>query len=455
MRGRRTTPWVPAAPAASGVTALVATAAHYLWILNVTLSLPLMVLSLSTLYWTTYAWHSPEIHRATTRTAGASGPTTGSTFSIIIPLRNEPYPVVAATVARLLAQTHRLIQPVLSVGYDDADTLEVARRLVAEHPESAITLAVSYSDVHNKPTQLNAALPHCAGDIVGILDAESLSAPELLAQVDSIFALDGTDVVQGGVMIVNHRSSWVALRSTLEYYVNHRSKMHFAAERRFMLMGGNTVFFRRQLLEEIGGWDAGNLAEDAEMGVRLSVLGHEVRVAYHPQLVSREEAPTTVRAWTRQRTRWNLGFMQTSRKGEWRKLPTRRRRILALWLLWQPAIIAVTGIVIPAGILVALVSHAPLWATMISFLPAIPTVLLVVMDVTMLSLYGAEIGVPVLRRDYVKLLVTTPLYQLMCAFAAARAAARLIRGDLRWEKTVHPGTHLAAERTRALGSPSA
>lgn len=432
----------------------MAVAGHWLWLINVAFAGPLLVLSIFTLYWTTYAWHSPEIHESTTR---LPQPDTraGLSFSIIIPLRSEPYEVVAATLRRLLLQSHEKIQPVLSVGYDDPETLEVARRLIAENPSAGITLAVSYSDVHNKPTQLNAALPYCTGDIVGILDAESLSAPELLAQVDATFTAEGTDVVQGGVMIVNHRSSWVALRSTLEYYVNHRSKMHFAAERRFMLMGGNTVFFRRELLVEVGGWDPSNLAEDAEIGVRLSVLGHEVRVAYHPELVSREEAPTTMRAWTRQRTRWNLGFMQTSRKGEWRKLPGRWQRLLALWMLWQPALVAVTGFMIPVGILIAFVARAPLWATMVSFLPAMPTVLLVVMDVTMLSLYGAEIGVPVRRRDYVKLIVTTPLYQVMCGFAAARAGAKLLRGDLRWEKTTHPGTHLAAEHVTALSSPGA
>ncbi len=424
---------------------------EFLWIGNVTISLPLALLSLGTLYWATYAWHSPEIHNATTTIAPYDEPNTAS-FSIIVPLRDEPYGVVSATIERLLAQTHRHVQPVLSVGYDDPDTLAVVRRIIDDHP-GRLTLAVSNSNVHNKPTQLNAALDSCTGDIVGILDAESLSAPELLDQVDTVFQGKNVDVVQGGVMIVNHRSSWVALRSALEYYVNHRSKMHFAADHRFMLMGGNTVFFRRQLLLKVGGWDSRNLAEDAEIGVRLSVLGHDVKVAYHPHLVSREEAPTTIRGWTRQRTRWNLGFMQTIHKGTWRRLPTRRRRGFALWLLWQPIIVAITGIVIPFGILIALVSPSPLWATMIAFLPAIPTVLLVVVDAAMLYMYGQEINIKVRVRDYGRLVIMTPLYQLMCAFAAARAATKFFRRDLRWEKTEHTGTHLDAEQRGAvLGS---
>lgn len=412
----------------------------HLWIANVAISLPMVAFSLANLYWSTYAWHSPATHERTTSSPRRSD-VHQLTFSIIVPLREEPIEVVGATIAKLLAQTHPHIQAVCSVGYDDPDTLAVVRRLMELHP-GRITLAVSHSDVRNKPTQLNAALPVCTGDVVGILDAESLSAPGLLSQIDATLQDPEIGVVQGGVMIVNHRSSWVALRSSLEYYANHRSKMHFAAAHRFMLMGGNTVFFRRSLLDEVGGWDPEMLAEDAEIGVRLSVLGHDVRVAYQPHLVSREEAPTTIRRWVKQRTRWNLGFMQTIRKGQWRQLPTAGRRRFARWLLWQPSIVAVTGVIIPLGIVVALVAPSPLWATMVAFLPAVPTVMLVVIDVTMLYLYGREIGEKVRLLDYLLLVVTTPAYQLMSAYAAARAAFKYLRGDLRWEKTEHTGSHI-------------
>ncbi|MDE3202908.1 MAG: glycosyltransferase [Acidobacteriota bacterium] len=412
----------------------------HLWIANVAISLPMVAFSLANLYWSTYAWHSPVTHEETT-SSPARNDVHQHTFSVIVPLREEPIEVVGATIAKILAQTHPAVQPVCSVGYDDPDTLAVVRRLMDLYP-GRITLAVSQSDVRNKPTQLNAALAACTGDVVGILDAESLSAPGLLSQIDATLQDPEIGVVQGGVMIVNHRASWVALRSSLEYYANHRSKMHFAAAHHFMLMGGNTVFFRRSLLDEVGGWDPEMLTEDAEIGVRLSVLGHDVRVAYQPHLVSREEAPTTIRSWVKQRTRWNLGFMQTIRKGVWRQLPTAGRRRFARWLLWQPSIMAISGVIIPLGVVVALFAPSPLWATMIAFLPAVPTVMLVVLDATMLYLFGREIGEKVRLIDYLLLVVTTPIYQLMSAYAAARAAVKYLLGDLRWEKTAHTGSHI-------------
>lgn len=419
---------------------------HYLWVLNLAWCGPLTAIAIATLYWSTHAWHSPATYDATL--LDYSVEQTTSNFSIVVPLRDEGYSVVSATIERLLAQDHPNLQVVASVGFDDPATLAVVRRLMAEHP-GRITLAVCESTVHNKPTQLNAALDYCTGNIVGIFDAESLSAPGLLRQIDGAFQDPSIDAVQGGVVMVNHRSSWVALRSSLEYYVNHRSKMHFAGDRGVMLMGGNTVFFRRSVLRELGGWDAGNLTEDAEIGLRLLASGHKVRVVFDPALVSREEAPTTVGAWTKQRTRWNLGFMQTLASGVWRQLPEAKDRRFAVWLLIQPTLLAVSGVTIPAGILIVLMGHVPIWATLPAFAPLIPALFIVAIETTMLHFYSVEVEVEVRVRDYLKLVVSTPFYQLLCGFAALRASVRYSRGQLSWEKTHHPGSHLTMVVTPA------
>lgn len=415
-----------------------------LWVVNIALALPLTILAFYTAYWMTYAWHSPERHDASIFVNTTDS--TAHSFSIIVPVRDEPYSVVSATVRRLLDQTHPNVQAIISVGHDDPSTLEVARRLQAEHP-GRVNLAISMSDVHNKPTQLNAALPYCTGDIVGILDAESLSAPTLLCQVDAAFQQSGVTIVQGGVVMVNHRASALALRSSLEYYLHHRSKAHYSASKNAILMGGNTVFFHRELLVEVGGWDATNLAEDAEIGIRLMARGHNVTVAYDPHLVTQEEAPETLVAWVKQRTRWNLGFLQTLTKGVWRELPTKGQRRFALWALLQPSLMAVTGI----AMLTAIVSFAtvkpPLWITMFSFLPLLPTAVMVMLEAATLATYGREMNQKIRLRDYARLLASAPVYQILMAFAALRATYKYARGDLAWAKTTHVGAHLEAART--------
>ncbi len=56
------------------------------------------------------------------------------------------------------------------------------------------------------------------GLVVGVFDAEDEVALGLLRQVDVLLQRTGADVVQGGVQLMNYRSSWWALRNVLEYY---------------------------------------------------------------------------------------------------------------------------------------------------------------------------------------------------------------------------------------------
>ena len=95
----------------------------------------------------------------------------------------------------------------------------------------------------NKPKALNTALPYCSGDDRRVFDAEDQVHPALLAHVDPRSA-GRADVVQGGVQLINFQSSWYTLRNCLEYFFWFRSRLHLHAERRFIPLGGNTVFVR-------------------------------------------------------------------------------------------------------------------------------------------------------------------------------------------------------------------
>ncbi|WP_284251736.1 glycosyltransferase [Litorihabitans aurantiacus] len=407
-------------------------------------ALTLLVLALSTLVMATYAWWDPG---ARSRTAFPTAPGEASlTFSVIVPCRHEREEVVRATVGRLLAQTHRRLEIIISVGHDDPDTRATAERLRAEHPHH-VRVSVDRALHKSKPHQLNTALRMCRGDVVGVFDAESLAAPDLLRSVDGAFRATGADAVQGAVQLVNHRDSWFALRNCLEYFIWFSSRLHLQERVGFIPLGGTTVFVRRELLVALGGWDARCLAEDCELGVRLSSLGHRVRVAYCPELATREETPGDVTAFVKQRTRWALGFFQVLRKGVWRQLPTRGARLAARWTLVQQHLVAITGILVPVSVGLAIWGAVPLGVALLTFVPLAVTVATVAMEACMLRELGRDHGLRLGVRDYLVLVVTTVPFQLLLAYATIRAYVRFRRGDLTWEKTAHAGRHLTPEQT--------
>lgn len=403
------------------------------------ISAALFILSISTLLLATYAWWSPDSRETTN--FSAIQPARMHSFSIIMPCREEQEDVVRQTLDRLLNQTHPDVEIIISVGHDDPEMVVIAHRLAAETPDK-VRVSVDTNSRKNKPTQLNTALQMCRNDIVGVFDAESVAAPGVLDRIDGAFQKRNADVVQGAVQLVNFRDSWYALRNCLEYFIWFRSRLHAHARRGFIPLGGNTVFVRRALLEAVGGWDPNCLAEDCDLGVRLSTLRSRIVVAYSPELVTREETPDTLRGLIKQRTRWSLGFMQVYAKGDWRKLPWGRERLNAWWTLTQQHFMAFAGLCVPVAILIAVLGKFPLGVTMATFIPLIPTLAMVALEVCMLREFGKDHGFKVRLLDYVRLVVCTPVYQLILAFAAIRAGVKFYRRDFAWEKTAHSGAHL-------------
>jgi cellulose synthase/poly-beta-1,6-N-acetylglucosamine synthase-like glycosyltransferase len=435
-------------------------------------SIVLFSMAFATLWWMMHAWRTPETLASTTfaKPVGA----TGLSFTLLLPIRHERQDVVENTVQKMLESNHQNFEIVIITGADDPETTGIAQRLSMIDPYRIKT--VIDPAPRNKSTGLNSALlsGQVRGDIVGVFDAEDVVHPDLLTHVDHAFRSENADVVQGGVQLLNFYSSWYSLRNCLEYFFWFRSRLHLQAEKGFITLGGNTVFTKRELLEPPPGvtermhpgssiewgWDEYCLAEDCELGVRLSSKGKKVVVAYSPEMVTREETPDTIPSFIKQRTRWNQGFLQVYRKGIWKHLPTARQRWLARFTLSTPFYQALSGLAVPLGLAIGVFVKVPLPIAMLSWMPAVPALLVLFFEVAALRDFGKEyFGKNQADRehkvraiDYVKLIVSMPFFQILLMFAALRAVWRELRGRRDWELTAHVGAHLVAPAHSATTS---
>ncbi len=400
------------------------------------LYLGLLLVGVSTLAWMLYAWREPNAIERVGFSDGDRDP--ALSFSLILPARHEES-VLGTTIARLREQRHPDFEVIVVTGDDDPGTRAVAEAAIEGDPRFRVIEDASVPK--NKPKALNTALTQCRGDVVGVFDAEDQVAPDLLRAVDRRFQETGAEVVQGATQLMNFSSSWFSVRNVLEYYFWFKSRLHFHAAAGFIPLGGNTVFVRRPWLEAAGGWDPNCLAEDCDLGSRLSTMGARTVVAYSPDLVTREETPATVRDLMRQRTRWNQGFLQVLRKGEWRALP-RTGRALAFYTLSFPFLQAFLAVLLPLSLAAALLADLPMVLTLVSFAPFIPLLMILTAEAVGLSEFGRDYGMRVRMRDYVRLVVGFLPYHLLLAGAACHAASRELRGVNNWEKTAHVGAHL-------------
>jgi cellulose synthase/poly-beta-1,6-N-acetylglucosamine synthase-like glycosyltransferase len=399
----------------------------------------LFVVAGTTLIWMIDSWRTP---RALGQMPFPQPDQPRLSFSLIVPARHEEA-VLADTVRRLLEQHHPSLEVLVVVGDDDPGTAAVARTLAEQDPR--VKVVVDDSPVKNKPKALNRALAQCTGKIVGVFDAEDEVAQELLQHVDACFRATHAHVVQGGVQLMNYRSSWWALRNTLEYFFWFSSRLHFHARNGFIPLGGNTVFVRTDLLRLVGGWDTECLAEDCELGIRLSVAGARVAVAYSPALATREETPPSLHGLIRQRTRWNQGYLQVLRKGEWRRLPTGGKRWMARYLLASPFLQAFAGVLVPVSLVSMVLFKAPALFVLFTFVPLVPTVATIAVEIVGFAEFNRMFALGARLRDYVKLVLGAVPYQLLLSVAAIRASLREMRGQRGWEKTEHVGAHRELE----------
>jgi cellulose synthase/poly-beta-1,6-N-acetylglucosamine synthase-like glycosyltransferase len=401
------------------------------------LALPLTFVAVTTTWWMLTAWRTPDALKGTGFTRRNAFRT--HTFSLLLPARHEQE-VLGDTIDALARQDHDAFEIIVIIGHDDPETLAVAHAAARRHP-SLVQVVIDYNVPKNKPKGLNTALPRCRGEIIGVFDAEDEVHPGLLKLVEARFEETGASVVQSGVQLMNVHTTWWSMRNCLEYYFWFRSRLHFHSRQKFIPLGGNTVFARAEVLREFNGWDQECLAEDCELGVRLSSAGHQVAVAYDPEVVTREETPDTIKSWVKQRTRWCQGFLQVLRKGLWKELPTRRQRLLARYTLWMPFLQAYSGVMIPISVASMVLVKVPLPVTLLSFVPLVPTIVCMAVEAAGLEEFGRSFKVKIRAWDYVRLILGAFPYQVLLSVASIRAVVREARGQVGWEKTEHAGVH--------------
>lgn len=230
--------------------------------------------------------------------------------SILVPLYSEP-DIAPRLVRRLQALTYprELLDVMIVVEENDRLTREALSQ--ARLPRWIRVISVPDSTLKTKPRALNYALNFALGEIVGVYDAEDAPAHDQLHRVVAAFDKGGEDLacVQGVLDYYNPATNWLSRCFTIEYAAWFRVILP-GMERLGLAvpLGGTTVFFRRAVLERLGGWDAHNVTEDADLGIRL------VRHGYRTTLidsVTLEEANCRVWPWIRQRSRWLKGYAMT------------------------------------------------------------------------------------------------------------------------------------------------
>ena len=230
--------------------------------------------------------------------------------SVLVPLYKE-----AEITKRLLRRLDNIVYPkeLLEVFLicEADDTATQASLRSAALPKHVRMLVAPKGKIKTKPRAMNFALPFCSGDILCVYDAED--APESEQVFKAVQHLGNAELrvacLQSRLDYYNQDRNWLARCFTLEYAILFR--VFLPGLQRLDLpipLGGTSMFIRRDVLQEIGAWDAHNVTEDADLGILLYRAGYRVQCL---DSTTYEEANHRLRPWIKQRSRWLKGFLMT------------------------------------------------------------------------------------------------------------------------------------------------
>ncbi len=374
-------------------------------------------------------------------------------YTLLVPLYGE-----AQVLPHLIASIEALdypagkLQVLLLMEEQDHETIAAARAALG--PGNIRIVVVPDGVPRTKPRACNVGLFLAQGEFLVIFDAEDRPEPGQLRQAVAEFRAASDDVVclQARLNYFNRSENVLTRMFTLEYSYWFDDMLPGLDRLGLPIpLGGTSNHFRVDALRALGGWDAFNVTEDADLGVRASQAGKRVGVI---SSTTYEEACMRVGPWIRQRTRWIKGYIQTAVVHTRRPIATARslgpRGTVGFLLL-----IAGT----PLTFLIAPV----LWAMFLVWLlglsgvgvpDLIPSQLAILGLVNLVLGNGLMValnGLAVVRRrswDLLPFALLAPLYWILHSLAAWRAVFKLVVDPHSWEKTPHGLTAEGGEAVR-------
>jgi cellulose synthase/poly-beta-1,6-N-acetylglucosamine synthase-like glycosyltransferase len=289
----------------SGISLILQAALACILVLLALLSLQLLVLGLTRLFWPARAIAAPTPHEPDL-----------PRVLVQLPVCNEgPLALrVAAAAAALDWPADRLEIQLLDDGNPGAHTAlcERIRHVVPEGVNFSVLCRGERAGF--KAGNLAFGLKHSDAPYVAIFDADFVPPADFLRRtVPALLADPGLAFVQARWGHANRTRNWLTRAQGILL------DSHFAVEQeaRFRVglpisFNGTAGVWNRTAIDQGGGWTGDTLTEDLDLSVRCALKGW--RGAMISDLEVPGELPETAAAWRAQQARWTKGHAQVARK---------------------------------------------------------------------------------------------------------------------------------------------
>ncbi len=235
--------------------------------------------------------------------------------TIQIPLYNERYVAerVIHAAGAIDYPRDRFDVQVLDDSTDD--TTRLAARAVDELTRRGVRAAHIRRPHRNgfKAGALANGLRSASGDLIAIFDADFVPPADFLRRMVGEFGDPGVGMVQARWGHLNRSTNLLtrvqALQLDAHFTVEHGVRFAHGC---FFNFNGTAGVWRRQAIEDAGGWQPDTLTEDLDLSYRAQLAGW--RFVYRDDVEVPAELPVELAAYRMQQQRWAQGGVQSARK---------------------------------------------------------------------------------------------------------------------------------------------
>lgn len=246
-----------------------------------------------------------------------------------------------------------------------------------------------------KAGALRDAMTSATGDYFAIFDADFVPPADFLMRTIHHFADPTIGMVQARWGHLNRDDSMLTRAQAIfldgHFLIEHAAR---SLSGRWMNFNGTAGVWRRQAIDDAGGWEDDTLTEDMDLSYRSQMAGW--KFIFLPDVVCPAELPPEINAFKAQQHRWTKGGIQTGRKLLWRIL-----RSDANWKIKSEAFFHLTGMAVYVYItLLALLFFPAFYVNMQPFESG--TIPALIWGLTLFSLGTASAGTFYLASQHVQ-----------------------------------------------------
>jgi cellulose synthase/poly-beta-1,6-N-acetylglucosamine synthase-like glycosyltransferase len=235
--------------------------------------------------------------------------------TVQLPMFNEQYVAerLIDCICKLKYPQDKLDIQVLDDSTDE--TVEVVRDLVERY--AALGHPISYHHRTNregfKAGALREGMKTSKGEFIAIFDADFTPPEDFLLKVIHHFTNPKIGMVQTRWTHINRNYSFLteveAILLDGHFVLEHSGR---ARSDVFFNFNGTAGMWRRQTIEEAGGWQHDTLTEDTDLSYRAQLKGW--KFVYLQDVECPAELPVEMTAFKTQQARWAKGLIQTGKK---------------------------------------------------------------------------------------------------------------------------------------------